>query len=89
MGLPYMLMMELFGRGEGMSLVIKIIQQAIVDVERWAIDWGFKQSVAKSCCMGLCFNERYAWKDHVINVDTMCKKVVNLMLMNGVLTDNR
>jgi hypothetical protein len=50
------------GRGIGASLwsyleegkechVIKYIQQAIVDVERWLIDWGFKLSVAKSSCM--------------------------------------
>ena len=38
--------------------------------------------------LGLWFNERYTWKDPAINVETKCKKVVNLM-HSLVLTDNR
>jgi hypothetical protein len=38
-------------RGRNVSCVIKSFQQATVDVDRWSIDWGFKLSVAKSCCI--------------------------------------
>ena len=36
-------------------------------------------TVSKYKYLGLWFNERYRWKDHVVNVETKCKKVLNLM----------
>lgn len=84
------------------------IQSAILKVERWSYDWGFKMSVVKSCYMfftrkrninntqlklygqnmesvkefkyvGLWFDEKCVWRNHVKQVETKCKKVLNLM----------
>lgn len=95
-------------RGKNIRHVTNSIQSAILKVERWSYDWGFKMSVAKSCYMfftrkrrinnvqlklygqnmervkefkylGLWFDEKCVWKNHVKQVETKCKKVLNLM----------
>lgn len=38
-------------RGKHIRHVTNSIQNAILKVERWSYDWGFKMSVAKSCYM--------------------------------------
>ena len=38
-------------RGRNIRHVINCIQSAILQVERWSYNWGFKMSVTKSCYM--------------------------------------
>lgn len=40
----------LWRRGGNVNLVVNKIQQAIMEVEKWAGDWGFKFSISKTCC---------------------------------------
>lgn len=40
----------LWRRGGNVNLVVNKIQQAIMEVEKWAGEWGFKFSISKTCC---------------------------------------
>ncbi len=51
LGIHYMQMMGLYGKEEQISDVINNIQNAIIKIERWTYDWGFKMSVDKSYYM--------------------------------------
>ncbi len=91
-----------------MKHVTKSIQSAILNIERWSYEWGFKMSIEKSCYMlftrkkrtdkvqlklygqsmervtkfkylGLWFDEKCIWRNHIDQIETKCKNVINLM----------
>lgn len=40
----------LWKRGRNCGFIVQKIQKAIGNVEQWALEWGFKFSISKSCC---------------------------------------